>query len=93
VDEYNIIRLRLTAEMADSSNLVKSLVIKAEDARILFDMCVAYFRAAATLSMAVCVTSPSVSLGFLRSQFMHLSYGGCIITGRLCGGRTLSCTR
>ena len=40
VDEYNVIRLRLTAEMADSSNLVKSLVIKAEDARILFDMCV-----------------------------------------------------
>jgi hypothetical protein len=39
VDEYNVTRLRLTAEMADSSNLVKSLVIKAEDARILFDMC------------------------------------------------------
>lgn len=38
VDEYNAIRLKLTAEMADSSNLVKTLVIKAEDARILGDM-------------------------------------------------------
>ena len=38
VDEYNLIRLKLTGEMADNSNLVKSLVIKAEDARILGDM-------------------------------------------------------
>lgn len=38
VDEYNAIRLKLTAEMADSSNVVKTLVIKAEDARILGDM-------------------------------------------------------
>merc|ERR1712176_682334 len=38
VDEYNSIRLKLTAEMADNSNLVKNLVIKAEDARILGDM-------------------------------------------------------
>ena len=38
VDEYNAIRLKLTAEMADSSNIVKTLVIKAEDARILGDM-------------------------------------------------------
>ena len=28
VDEYNSIRLKLTAEMADNSNLVKNLVIK-----------------------------------------------------------------
>jgi len=38
VDDYNATRLKLTAEMADSSNMVKSLVIKAEDARILGDM-------------------------------------------------------
>jgi hypothetical protein len=38
VDEYNGIRLRLTAEMADASNTVKEFVIKAEDARILGDM-------------------------------------------------------
>lgn len=38
VDDYNATRLKLTAEMADSSNLVKTLVIKAEDARILGDM-------------------------------------------------------
>ena len=42
VDEYNAIRLKLTAEMADSSNVVKTLVIKAEDARILGDMCVGH---------------------------------------------------
>eukprot|EP01027_Heterolobosea_sp_BB2_P022819 GEZU01033661.1.p1 GENE.GEZU01033661.1~~GEZU01033661.1.p1 ORF type:complete len:176 (-),score=72.34 GEZU01033661.1:15-542(-) len=38
VDEYNSVRLKLTAEMADSSQLVKAFVIKAEDARILGDM-------------------------------------------------------
>lgn len=38
VDEFNQTRLKLTAEMADSSNLLKSLVIKAEDARILGEM-------------------------------------------------------
>jgi Bardet-Biedl syndrome 2 protein len=38
VDEYNTARMKLSAEMADSSQLVKALVIKAEDARILNDM-------------------------------------------------------
>jgi Bardet-Biedl syndrome 2 protein len=38
VDDYNATRLKLTAEMADSSNLVKTLVIKAEDSRILGEM-------------------------------------------------------
>ena len=38
VSQFNETRLRMTAEMADSSQLVKSLVIKAEDARILGDM-------------------------------------------------------
>lgn len=37
VDEYNAIRLKLTAEMADSSSLIKTLVIKAEDSRLLGD--------------------------------------------------------
>ena len=32
---YNAARLKLTAEMADQSNTAKTLVIKAEDARIL----------------------------------------------------------
>ena len=31
-------RQKLTAEMADISNLIKALVIKAEDARIVGDM-------------------------------------------------------
>jgi Bardet-Biedl syndrome 2 protein len=38
VDECNAIRLKLTGEMADDSNQVKNLVIRAEDARILNDM-------------------------------------------------------
>lgn len=38
VDEYNAVRLKLTAEMADSSNLVKALIVKAEDYRRLSEM-------------------------------------------------------
>lgn len=38
VEEYNTFRMKLTAEMADSTQLVKAFVIKAEDARILQDM-------------------------------------------------------
>jgi Bardet-Biedl syndrome 2 protein len=38
VDEYNATRLKLTAEMADQSNAAKTLVIRAEDARILGDV-------------------------------------------------------
>merc|ERR1711879_37333 len=38
VDEYNSVRLKLTAEMADSSNLVKAFIVKAEDYRMLSDM-------------------------------------------------------
>lgn len=38
VDEYNSVRLKLTAEMADSSNGVKTLIVKAEDYRMLSDM-------------------------------------------------------
>eukprot|EP01063_Lacrimia_lanifica_P017892 TRINITY_DN24875_c0_g1_i1.p1 TRINITY_DN24875_c0_g1~~TRINITY_DN24875_c0_g1_i1.p1 ORF type:complete len:722 (+),score=315.58 TRINITY_DN24875_c0_g1_i1:97-2262(+) len=38
VDGYNAVRVQLTMEMADSSQLVKALVIRAEDARILSEM-------------------------------------------------------
>jgi Bardet-Biedl syndrome 2 protein len=38
VEEYNSVRLKLTAEMADSANLVKALIVKAEDYRMLSDM-------------------------------------------------------
>lgn len=38
VDEHNISRMRMNADMADSSQLVKHLIIKAEDARILGEM-------------------------------------------------------
>ena len=37
VDEFNAVRVQLTAELADTSNLAKTLVVKAEDARILGD--------------------------------------------------------
>ena len=38
VDDYNAARIKMTAEMADTSQLAKTLVIKAEDARILGDI-------------------------------------------------------
>ena len=38
VDEYNSIRLKLTAEMADNSNLVKNLVIKV----LILCMCIGW---------------------------------------------------
>jgi hypothetical protein len=38
VDEYHRIRLRLSADIADSSNVVKAMVIRAEDARLLCSM-------------------------------------------------------
>ena len=38
VEEYNMTRLKLVAEVADSSNLLKSQIIKAEDSRMLSDM-------------------------------------------------------
>ena len=41
VDEFHAVRQRLTAEMADHSNLIRSLVVRAEDARLLGDMYVA----------------------------------------------------
>jgi len=38
VDELHAVRERLTAEMADHSNLIRSLVVRSEDARLLGDM-------------------------------------------------------
>ncbi|XP_060564971.1 Bardet-Biedl syndrome 2 protein homolog [Ruditapes philippinarum] len=38
VDEYHAVRQKLTAEMADHSNLIRSLVVRAEDARLMGDM-------------------------------------------------------
>lgn len=38
VEEFNATRLKMNADMAESSNLIKTLLIKAEDARILGDM-------------------------------------------------------
>ncbi|CAH1786241.1 unnamed protein product [Owenia fusiformis] len=38
VDEIHTVRQKLTAEMADHSNLIRSLVVRAEDARIMSDM-------------------------------------------------------
>ena len=38
VDEYHASRQKLTAEMADHSNLIRSLIIRAEDARLMGDI-------------------------------------------------------
>ncbi|WAR01687.1 BBS2-like protein [Mya arenaria] len=38
VDEYHAVRQKLTAEMADHSNLIRSLVVRAEDARLMGDI-------------------------------------------------------
>lgn len=38
VDELHAVRQKLTAEMADHSNLIRSLVVRAEDARLMGDM-------------------------------------------------------
>lgn len=38
VEEYNAVRMQLTAEMADRTAVVKTLVVKAEDSRLLGDM-------------------------------------------------------
>lgn len=38
VEAYNSTRMKLAADVADSSNLVKALVVRAEDCRILGDM-------------------------------------------------------
>jgi hypothetical protein len=38
VNEYNSVRSKLTSDMADLSNLIKTLVIKAEVSRILGQM-------------------------------------------------------
>nr|XP_047128260.1 Bardet-Biedl syndrome 2 protein isoform X2 [Hydra vulgaris] len=38
VDELHAVRERLTAEMADHSNLIRNLVIRAEDSRLMLDM-------------------------------------------------------
>ncbi|XP_038662956.1 Bardet-Biedl syndrome 2 protein homolog [Scyliorhinus canicula] len=38
VDDYHSVHQKLTAEMADHSNLVRSLMVRAEDARLMGDM-------------------------------------------------------
>lgn len=38
VDDFHEVRQKLTAEMADHSNLIRSLVVRAEDARLMGDM-------------------------------------------------------
>jgi len=38
VDDFHAVRQKLTAEMADHSNLIRNLVVRAEDARLMGDM-------------------------------------------------------
>ena len=43
VDEYQATRRRLTAEMADHSGVIRTLVVRAEDARLMSDMYVIFW--------------------------------------------------
>ena len=38
VDDFHKVRQRLTAEMADNSSVIRNLVVRAEDARMMNDM-------------------------------------------------------
>ena len=38
VDEYHSVHQKLSADMADNSNLIRSLLVQAEDARLMRDM-------------------------------------------------------
>ncbi|XP_014663273.1 PREDICTED: Bardet-Biedl syndrome 2 protein homolog isoform X2 [Priapulus caudatus] len=38
VDEFHSVRQKLTAEMADHSNIIRSMVVRAEDARLMGDL-------------------------------------------------------
>lgn len=38
VDEYHSMHQKLSADMADNSNLIRSLLVRAEDARLMRDM-------------------------------------------------------
>ena len=38
VEEFHKVRQRLTAEMADNSGIIRNLVVRAEDARMMNDM-------------------------------------------------------
>lgn len=40
VEEYHATRQRLSAEMADHSGVIRTLVVRAEDARLMSDMLV-----------------------------------------------------
>lgn len=38
IDQFNSVRQQLTSQMADHSNIIRSLVVRAEDSRLMDDM-------------------------------------------------------
>ena len=40
MEEFHKVRQKLSAEMADNSALIRNLVVRTEDARMMNDMCV-----------------------------------------------------
>lgn len=38
IEQFNSVRQQLTSQMADHSNLIRSLVVRAEDSRLMDDM-------------------------------------------------------
>lgn len=57
VDEHHAVNQRLTADMAEHSNLIRSMLVQAEDARLLGDMW-------AIAAWLVCLEFRMASLGF-----------------------------
>lgn len=38
IDEFNTMRQKLSSEMADHSNIIRSIVVRSEDSRLMDDM-------------------------------------------------------
>lgn len=38
IEQFNSVRQQLTSQMADHSNIIRSLVVRAEDSRLMDDM-------------------------------------------------------
>ena len=59
VNEFHKVRQRLTAEMADNSGVIRNLVVRAEDARMMNDICVCV---CVCVCLIIIVAVPSVCM-------------------------------
>ena len=81
VDEYNSIRLKLTAEMADNSNLVKNLVIKVWVGDVLY---VFVLRVCVWVSCYADPVSAQTMHTHVRTSHMHMHTHTCTYTHGEC---------